>query len=485
METRFTSFVILGAMRTGSNFLEASLSELEGVKCYGEVFNPAFIGQLGGEELFGMSLSAREAEPLTLLRRLRERTDGLPGFRFFSGHDPRVLDTVLADRACAKIVLSRHPLDSYVSLKIARETGQWKVGRGKTPRTARVAFDAREFAEFLADQDAFYGQVRRALRLSGQTPFEVSYDDLADVAVLNGLAAWLGVPGRLSAPSGRLQRQNPAPVGDKLVNPEAVAPAIAALDPWRLLDRAGSAEPDRKAAVRTYVAAPRSALLHLPLPGGPVERINAWLAALDGAPQEALRRDFGWRSLQDWRAAAPGHRSFTVLRHPLARAHATFAARLLLPGPACYGHIRAQLARDYWFEFPDGPPGAGYGADRHRTLFLQFLNFVRANLAGLTSIRVDGAWASQEAVVQGFARRLVPDRLIREDRLSEGLAELAAEIGREAPHVPTGDDDPSPVPLRAIYDAEVESAARAAYGRDYLAFGFGDWRDAAAPVTLP
>jgi len=31
--------------------------------------------------------------------------------------------------------------------------------------------------------------------------------------------------------------------------------------------------------------------------------------------------------------------------------------------------------------------------------------------------------------------------------------------------------------LATIYDAELEAAARDAYGRDYMGFGFGDWRD--------
>ena len=36
--------------------------------------------------------------------------------------------------------------------------------------------------------------------------------------------------------------------------------------------------------------------------------------------------------------------------------------------------------------------------------------------------------------------------------------------------------DPFANRLAAIYDAEIESAARDACQRDYLAFGFGDWR---------
>ena len=41
-----------------------------------------------------------------------------------------------------------------------------------------------------------------------------------------------------------------------------------------------------------------------------------------------------------------------------------------------------------------------------------------------------------------------------------------------APQLPAGDSFGQ---LAEIYDAEIEAAARDAYGRDYLAFGFGDW----------
>ena len=96
-------------MRTGSNFLEANLNALPGVTCHGEVFNPFFIGKKDHTELFDITLTAREADPLPLLRRLRERTDGLSAFRYFHDHDPRVFDAVMDDPRCAKIILTRNP----------------------------------------------------------------------------------------------------------------------------------------------------------------------------------------------------------------------------------------------------------------------------------------------------------------------------------------------------------------------------------------
>ena len=39
---------------------------------------------------------------------------------------------------------------------------------------------------------------------------------------------------------------------------------------------------------------------------------------------------------------------------------------------------------------------------------------------------------------------------------------------------------PEEARLQSIYDDEIEAAARAAYQRDYVGFGFGDWDGQAA-----
>jgi len=53
------------------------------------------------------------------------------------------------------------------------------------------------------------------------------------------------------------------------------------------------------------------------------------------------------------------------------------------------------------------------------------------------------------------------------------LSRLAGRFGIDAPAI--GATDPHHGALEAIYDAELEVAAREAYGRDYEAFGYGDW----------
>ena len=68
---------------------------------------------------------------------------------------PRVLPTFMNDPRCAKIILTRNPLDSYVSLKIAQATRQWKLGDVKTKRSAQVAFDPAEFEEHVTRMQGF------------------------------------------------------------------------------------------------------------------------------------------------------------------------------------------------------------------------------------------------------------------------------------------------------------------------------------------
>ncbi|MCB1329417.1 MAG: nodulation protein NodH, partial [Maritimibacter sp.] len=122
MTRRFDSFVILAEMRTGSNFLESNLDLFPGLKTYGEAFNPYFMVRPGTEDLFGITLAARNADPVVLFERMKAETDGLPGFRFFHDHDRRIFERVIDDPACAKVVLSRNFVDAYVSRAIARET---------------------------------------------------------------------------------------------------------------------------------------------------------------------------------------------------------------------------------------------------------------------------------------------------------------------------------------------------------------------------
>ena len=453
---------MFAAMRTGSNFLEANLNAMTGVSCHGEVFNPYFIGQKDRSEFLGLSLKDRAADPMALLRAMRAASRGITGFRYFHDHDPRVFGHVLEDRNCAKIVLKRNPVESYVSLKIAQETGQWKLTNAKNLKSVQVRFDAREFEAHLSDLQALQLRILRGLQMTGQTAFWIDYEDINDLAVLNGLAAFLGVP-PIEALDASLKKQNPEDLARKVLNPAEMEQALARLDRFNL-SRTPNFEPRRAAMVPAFVASRRAPLLFMPVRSGPEAVVLGWLSRL--GPVEG---EFTQKTLRQWKKAQPRHRAFTVLRHPVARAFAAFQDQIVT-GP--FRDLRNQLEKVYKLPLP--PPGQDYpDAAARRDGFVAFLGWLKLNLSGQTDQRVDPHWASQSAILQGFAQVQTPDLVLREERLAEGIAFLAAEVGlQDCPVIAAPAPDPR---LAALYDDRVEAAARDAYARDYLAFGFRDW----------
>ncbi len=469
-DTRFDYFVVLAEMRTGSNLLEATLNEFDGLTCEGEVFNPHFISHQDTEALHGVTLAERDRNPMALLLAIRAQP-GLTGFRFFHDHDARVLPTVLQDPRCAKIVLTRNPLDSYVSLKIARATRQWKLGDVRTRRRAKATFDPAEFADHVQRAQAFQLQVLRQLQTTGQTAFHLNYDDLNDVAVLNGLAAWLGVDARITAPSDRLKRQNPEPLDEKLTNPEAVADGIARLDRFDLA-RPLTFEPRRGPVTWAYRACRTVPLVYVPLPGGDDSAVLDWMGAVDGAGADALLCDFTPRSWRDWQRANPHRMSFAVLRHPLARAHAVYRDQVV---HGTRHAVRRYLARVHGAQIPPPEGMAAYDLAAHRAGFLAFLQFVKANLAGQTGIATAPAWASQTRLIEGASAEAPIHRLLHVHELGAALPALGGALGRALPEFAPPTPGPRRLTLAAIHDAEIAAAGRAAYAIDHERLGFGDW----------
>ncbi|WP_373354918.1 nodulation protein NodH [Pseudoroseicyclus sp. CXY001] len=460
----FDAFVVFAEMRTGSNFLEANLNAMEGVTCHGEAFNTFIIGTLKGTEILGISREERDADPMRLVEAIRT-APGLNGFRYFHNHDQRVLLPVLEDPRIAKVVLTRNPLDCFISRRIADATGYWKVTDAKSAQhRAKAVFDAEAFEQHLARVQGFQLQIQKALQVTGQTAYYLDYEDLFELDTLNGLAKFLGVEG-LSSLDRTLKKQNPEPMEERVENFGEMQAALAGYDRFDL-SRTPNFEPRRGPGVPSWLAAAASPVIHLPIPAGPLAAVRKWLRELDGAPPQ---KGFTGKELKAWLAAHPERRSFTVLRHPLARAHAAYCDKVAPGGPEGYDDLRRVLAIQFGFQ-PEADP-ADMAA--HRANFLTFLKFVRSNIAGQTAQRIDPAWASQTAVLQGFSAWAMPGLVLREDELADDLPRLAARLGREAPAL--GETDPHRQRLAAIADEPLQAAARAAYPRDFELLGFGAW----------
>lgn len=459
MAEPFRRFVILAGMRTGSNLLEATLNAIRRVTCFGEAFNPYMLGWPGKDELQGITAQAREADPMALLKVLWDKPDHLPGFRYFHDHDPRVFDAFMDDPACAKIVLTRNPVDSYVSTRLAWETNQWKLNETETPIPAATRFDPAEFREVLAANEAFLRRVQHRLQVSGQAAFWLRYEDLRSVEVMTGLLHWLGRTDlERVVPASDQVPQNPREMADKVANFDEMAAELARMDPFDL-HGLPLFEPARGPAVPGYLTAGAGrGLLFMPLRGGPTARVRAWLAGLG-----EVGGDFTQATLRQWRRQHPGHRSFAVLRHPVLRAWDAWAAL----AASRNAELRRTLIEVHRVPLPE--PGTAPAEDAAGAeAFLAFVDFLRRNLAGQTRLPVHPAWASQTETLAGMARFGTPDALLREDRLERDLHWLAEAAGiADPPPLPAA--EPAPGFLSA---PEVRRAVRAAYQRDYVALGF-------------
>ncbi len=473
----FSYFVIFAEMRTGSNFLEANINQFADLKSFGELFNPHFIGGEKRAEMFGIGLRERERDPGSLLAAVRSAGNGaIPGFRYFHDHDPRILDMCLNDPECGKVVLTRNPLDSYVSRKIAAATGQWKLTNLKHQKTTAIAFDAAEFEKHLESTQSFQLRILNTLQKSGQAAFYIHYDDLSSVEILNGLAGFLGSGQRCDTVSRDTKKQNPGSLRRKVSNFPAMVSALGDID-FMTLSRSPNFEPRRGAAVPGYVAGTSTPLLFAPVRGGPESRVLGWMAAQDGVSSDQLTTGFNQKTLRQWRRANPGFQSFSVLRHPLARAHGVFCRYIAKSEIPAYADLRIALIKNFGVAVPKkGAPADGYDLSAHRNAFSAFLTFLGANLTDQTSHRIDPAWASQTAVIQGISSVMPVAHLIRESDLVQSLRHVEVLAGLDAGEIPSATETAALFSLADVHDTEIEEIAKRVYARDYLNFGFGDWR---------
>ncbi len=473
----FSYFIMLAEMRTGSNFLEANLNQFADLQSYGELFNPHFVGGAKKDELLGITLNAREKDPFQLLEAIKGQDESIiPGFRFFYDHDPRILQHCLNDSECGKIILTRNPLDCYVSRKIAGVTGQWKLTNIKHKKTAKVDFDAGEFAQYLENAQQFQVRLLNALQISGQTAFYINYDDLNSLDVLNGLARFLGSEQQVESLDKSLKRQNSPALENKVTNVAEMTKALGEMD-FLALSRTPNFEPRRGAAVPSYVGGNTAPLLFAPIKASPVQPVLDWLAAHDKVAENELAQGFNQKSLRQWWRDHPHFQSFTVLRHPVARAYFSFCEYILSDAHGAYRDLRKAVIRDYKVPIPKkGADAGGYDLVAHKAAFLAFLAFLKANLANQTSLRIDQAWASQSAVIQGFTTVAPLGHVFHESNLSASLAYLESLTGLTPIDISPSAEPSAPFALTDIYDQEIEKKTRDVYLRDYLSFGFEDWR---------
>ncbi|MDO5648883.1 hypothetical protein [Paracoccus sp. (in: a-proteobacteria)] len=444
----FRSYVIFAEMRTGSNLLEATLNRIYKITCHGEAFNPAMLGWPNNENILGCLKGERDLDPFVLLDKISWREDHLSGFRYFHDHDPRVLETILNNKTCAKIILTRNAVESYVSVKQATETQQWKLNSSEVPRNVAVTFDFDEFAQEMDAKDAFRGRVLRSLQETGQTAFFLDYSDLRDIDVMNGLLSWLGRPDVVLTDVASDQiPQNPVPLEDRVNNFAEMSAELSKIDSFDLGHFPAFERKRGASSANAHVFGGGDGLIYFPVDGA------SFPAGLSDQPFDT---GFNQSTLRDWKKNHPNHRSFSIVRHPGDYAWNAFL-RL--------GKVRQEfqdVLRDDFGVIVNLPEDDMMGS------FHNFLLFVKRNLNGQTSMPVLPIWASQTEIIAGVNSFSQLDSIIREsevDVMADALARLAGL-----------DYQPNrqPVPARPWAGCDkIEKALRAAYRRDFMNFGKG------------
>ena len=462
-------FVILGAMRTGSNLLEQIIAGLPGTVCHGEAFNPAFVGGPRREDILGWTRSARDRDPLGLLHAMREDAgDAMPGFRLFDKHAPDVLDHVLADPDCIRIVLRRDPLQSFVSLKIAVETDQWVLRAARRRRMTRIEFDAQAFASYRDGLAAHYDRIRDGMESAGTSALYLDYDQLQDPDLPYRLAGHLG----LSASGGEppaLVRQNPISLRSKVRNYAQMC-ADLGMTPERLAPEPLPGPDCLELAQSVPVAvAPVSGPGLLPLQTL-VHRLDCRVSGapmLGRGPLTSAALE-GTLFQQD---SADGRATFAVISTP-ARRLKWLMSKVLLTGPDSLARL---LIRERHADLP-GTPNAWTAmlSEQRDAIFSDFLDLVARALAGDADLSCPANWRPQADQLAALTASGPAPRLYREADFGQMASDVCSAAG-QAPF-PAGQLTSIsgivlPMPDTEAMPDELVARANAIHARDLQEFG--------------
>jgi len=485
-KNKFKYFVLLANMRTGSNLFEQSINLFDSFDCNGELFNPSFVGYPNKETFCGMDVADRDRDPIKMIRKMvAKSTDTIPGFRLFADHDMRVLDFVLEDESCAKILLTRNPLDSFVSHAIAKKTDQWRLTDLHKRKIAKVDFDISGFKSYVNGLTEFSKKIRGKLQVTGQAAFQLSYPDLGQLNVFNGLAHFLGSDEQLETLKEKIKRQNPEGLSEKVTNYSEMMEQVSSIN-FLENDVPEFLEPERHAAAKNFIFGQTVPILFQPLSDYGKSTLEAWMTAQLEASNGDLLSGLKQKQIHNWLEENQVRVVFSMLSHPVERVFHAFNKHIFQTGKNGFPWIRRILIEQYNVKLPDAElcevinKGAlesiGYDVEDYRLAIKKFAKFLNGNLKGQTRARIDMSWASQAAILGGYTKVVHPDYILRPETYESIIAVVETELG--LPHIPVGPivEEDAAFHLAQIYDEELEQLVRKAYTRDYMNFGFKGWR---------
>ena len=122
--------------------------------------------------MLGVTIAEREAiRRACCATTARKDSTGLSGFRLFHDHDPPRSGAVLADPRCAKIILTRNPLESYVIVADRARNRAVEADRWQSAENRKSARLITRGLKRIWKTAGVSGHVEDALQQTGQTAF--------------------------------------------------------------------------------------------------------------------------------------------------------------------------------------------------------------------------------------------------------------------------------------------------------------------------
>ncbi len=462
-------------MRTGSNLLERTLGQLGDTVCYGEAFNPGFISGPRKSEVLGYTMPMRDADPIGFLEHMiAAEPSRIAGFRIFQDHNPKVMEYILRDPRCTRIILTRDLLDSYISLKIARKTDQWMLSNARRRTTAQMRFDAGQFADFCLKRETYLAWLDDQLSANGSDAIRIDYADLKNQTMLQDLASCIGSSGKIPI-AAPILRQNPESRAAKVENYAEMCAALGL--------PVEEIPPEESTGQIFYPHGFGAA--YASVPGNALEPMITLLHRIEV-------RDFGRDRLAPAELLINAHECaiytseppsdlpvITMVSDPFRRLHSIFVNEVFGQGWH-FSDVRKALSDRHG----EMPPRKGlvngrakYPAELHQQHFGGFLDLVAEALQNDDRSSVPPEWRAQAELIDEYRSRTELAQVFKHEKFAEAANWLTDQMGLD--RFPRGQingmrqaGQKSLLPIHDVAVPELTKAVMDLHPEDYTRFGY-------------
>lgn len=230
-------FVIIGAARSGTNYLVSNLHSHSKVICHGEIFSKKGVMTMYESEQFKKIYhiedltSYRNDDPKIFLHNFWDffRANKTVGFKMFVQDFPEIQKMLIYDTEVKIILLERiNKLASFSSVEIGKKTNIWQTTETeKLNSTMKVPFVFDEFVEYLSSIEDVFKKTNLSLG-KRKNVLSLKYEYIKNSFPSDVVCDFLEI--RREELTTKLIKQNTKKIIDRFTNPEDVEKCLLKLN---------------------------------------------------------------------------------------------------------------------------------------------------------------------------------------------------------------------------------------------------------------